>query len=139
MYLADTDVVSELARSHADAGVLEFFAGALSRGEPVYVSVVTIGEILRGIRLVAHRGDERQFARLDAWYRTVFRDYRERIVDVGLAEAAAWSTMRVPHSENALDKLIAATASTREWTLVTGNVAHFRGLGVRLLNPFRRH
>lgn len=139
MYLADTDVVSELARPRVDAGVLAFLHGARSRGEAVYVSVLTIGEILRGIQLIAHRGDAQRAARLESWYRGVFHDYRERFVDVGLEEAAAWSAMPVPHRENPIDKLIAACALTRDWTLVTGNVAHFRDLGVRVLDPFRRH
>jgi hypothetical protein len=40
------------------------------------------------------------------------------------------------HPENAIDKQIAATALIYDFKLVTGNVRHFEGLGVDLLNPF---
>ncbi|HEY4703379.1 MAG TPA: hypothetical protein VIH64_15900 [Streptosporangiaceae bacterium] len=36
----------------------------------------------------------------------------------------------------AVDGLLAATALTRGWTVVTGNVADFTPSGVRVLNPW---
>jgi hypothetical protein len=42
----------------------------------------------------------------------------------------------VPHPANAIDKQVAATALIYDFKLVTGNVRHFEGLGVALLNPF---
>jgi len=42
----------------------------------------------------------------------------------------------VPYHENAIDKQIAATALTHDLILVTRNADHFKGLGVRLFNPF---
>jgi toxin FitB len=42
----------------------------------------------------------------------------------------------VPHYENALDKLVAATALIHDLTVVTRNHADFVKTGVRVLDPF---
>jgi predicted nucleic acid-binding protein len=136
VYLVDTDVVSELTRTRANAGVVRFFATADERRSPLHLSVVTIGEIERGIRMLQHRGDVLRVARLRAWFRALLGRFEGSLVEVTAADALAWAAMRVPHHENPVDKLIAASALTRGWTLVTRNVGHFRGLGVDLLNPF---
>jgi predicted nucleic acid-binding protein len=56
--------------------------------------------------------------------------------ETGNEEAQVWGRLRVPYHENAIDKQIAATALTHDLILVTRNVDHFNGLGVRLFNPF---
>ena len=50
MYLIDTNVVSE-ARKRGDAnrGVIRFFEKAQADGDALYLSVITVGEIRRGI------------------------------------------------------------------------------------------
>ena len=50
-YLVDTNVLSELRRKAPDAGVLEWFA----KRPPVtlYLSVLTLGEIRKGVEGVA--------------------------------------------------------------------------------------
>jgi hypothetical protein len=74
--------------------------------------------------------------RLEAWLEVVLRDFDERILEFGNEEAQVWSRLRVPYHENAIDKQIAATALTHDLILVTRNVDHFKGPGVRLFNPF---
>jgi hypothetical protein len=48
-----------------------------------------------------------------------------------------WGRLRVPHYENALDKLIAATALIHDLTVVTRNRDDFSKTGARVLDPFR--
>lgn len=137
MYLVDTDVVSE-ARKHARAnpGVRRFFAEAKNKGDALYLSVITLGEIRRGVEAIRHRGDTRQAKQLETWLTAVLKDFGDRILDFSHDEAQVWGRLRVPHPENAIDKQIGATALTHGLTLVTRNTAHFSGLGLTLVNPF---
>jgi hypothetical protein len=137
MYLIDTNVISEARkRDKANPGVARFFDKARTDEDDVYVSVVTVGEIRRGIELIRHRGDVRQASRLETWLGLILKEYEEHILDFTHDEAQVWGRLRVPDSENAIDKQIAATALTHDLTLVTRNTNHFRGLGIRVLNPF---
>ena len=137
MYLIDTNVVSEARkREKANPGVMRFFDKARADGESVYVSVITVGEIRRGIELIRHRGDARQAIRLETWLDLILKEYEEHIIDFAHDEAQVWGRLRVPHPENAIDKQIAATALTHNLTLATRNANHFEGLGIRVVNPF---
>lgn len=137
MYLIDTNVISEARkRDKANRGVRRFFDKVRIHDEPLFVSVITVGEIRRGIEIIRHRGDNPQARRLEAWLEVVLRDFDERILEFGNEEAQVWGRLRVPYHENAIDKQIAATALTHDLILVTRNVDHFKGLGVRLFNPF---
>jgi len=52
MYLIDTNVISEARkRTKAHHGVTRFFEAARASGSALYISVITIGEIRRGIEL----------------------------------------------------------------------------------------
>jgi predicted nucleic acid-binding protein len=137
MYLFDTNVVSELRKGErADAGVLRLVRALDVRNARVYLSVVTLGELRRGVDLLRHRGDAPQADRLEAWLGVLLDDYGERVLDFGHEEALLWGRLRCPHPENALDKQIAATALINNLTLVTRNTRHFSATGVALLNPF---
>ena len=133
----DTNVISEARkRNKANRGVRRFFDKVRTHDEPLFVSVITVGEIRRGIEIIRHRGDNPQARRLEAWLEVVLRDFDERILEFGNEEAQVWGRLRVPYHENAIDKQIAATALTHDLILVTRNVDHFKDLGVRVFNPF---
>ena len=113
MYLVDTDVVSDVRkRARTNPGVRRFFADARAKGDALYVSVITLGEIRRGVESIRHRGDTRQANRLDTWLTEVLQDFGDHILDFSHDEAQVWGRLRVPHPENAIDKQIAATALT---------------------------
>ena len=138
MYLVDTNVISEARKSaRADPGVTAFFARVAAAGEPVYLSVVTVGELRRGVELIRHRGDAPQADALDAWLRVVVEAFSDHILPFEVDAAQVWGRLRVPHPQNALDKQIAAIALVHDLTLVTRNTPDFEGTGLRLMNPFR--
>jgi toxin FitB len=61
--------------------VRRFFDKVRIHDEPLFVSVITIGEIRRGIEIIRHRGDNPQARRLEAWLEVVLRDFDERILN----------------------------------------------------------
>ena len=138
MYLIDTNVISEIRKkSKANSGVRAFFSRAAQQETCLYISVITVGELRRGVEMIRYRGDTRQADKLEKWLITLINEYSENILDFTEAEAQVWGRLRVPNYENALDKQIAATALTNGLTVVSRNIDDFTGTGVKLINPFK--
>lgn len=136
MYLVDTDVIGEARKgARAHPGVRAFFAGAARDAAPVYLSVVTIGELRQGVERIRHRGDAAEARRLERWLTGITARYADAILPVDGDVAHIWGRLRVPKPEHPLDKLIAATALMHDLTLVTRNTAPFEATRVVLLNP----
>ena len=138
MYLVDTNVISEIRKkSKANSGVRAFFNRAAQQETRLYISVITVGELRRGVEMIRYRGDVRQADKLEKWLVTIINEYSENILDFTEAEAQVWGRLRVPNYENALDRQIAATALTNDLTVVSRNVDDFIGTGIKLINPFK--
>ena len=137
MYLVDTNVISEARKkSKANTGVRAFFKQAIENETRIFISVVTVGELRRGVESIRYRGDVRQANQLEKWLEDLMAEYQDHILDINTDIAQIWGRLRVPHPENALDKQIAATALIYELTVVTRNHKDFVKTGVRVLNPF---
>jgi predicted nucleic acid-binding protein len=129
-YLLDTNVLSEVRRLRGDAGVKRWISSVPT--EDLYLSVLTLGEVRRGIGLL----DPVQADVYEAWLVTVLRDHADRVLPVDAEAAEEWGRMNVPDPTSIVDGLMAATAKVRNMTFVTRNTADVARTGVRLLNPF---
>jgi toxin FitB len=137
MYLIDTNVISEARkRAKANRGVIAFFESVAASSEPVFLSAISVGELRRGVELIRRRGDADQARRLEVWLATVVESFGGRILAFDADAAQVWGHLRAPDPGHALNKQIAAIALVNDLTLVTRNVADFKGSGVKLANPF---
>lgn len=137
MYLLDTNVVSELVKRNSNPGVLTFFANAEQTGTPLYLSVISIGEINKGITKLAAYGDHQQAAKLQQWLAALKADYADRLLPVDAEVSELWgAVLAATDDTNAIDKLIAATALLYDLTVVSRNIAHIKSTGAKCLNPF---
>ncbi|MFN5465554.1 MAG: type II toxin-antitoxin system VapC family toxin [Cyanobacteriota bacterium] len=137
MYLIDTNVISEARKGQcSNPGVRRFFQVVMADDVPLFLSVISLGELRRGIDLIRHRGDLSQAQQLEDWFSLLLSDYGDRVLPFDSDAAQIWGRLRVPHPENAIDKQIAAIALLHDLTLVTRNTADVSATGVRMLNPF---
>lgn len=137
MYLVDTNVVSELRKARRDPNVVAWLAGASDDG--LYLSVITVGEIAKGIAKVRRAGSPQAVADADAlqsWLESLLADFAQRILPVTMSVATRWGRLCDQHPELPTDMLIAATALDHGLTVATRNVDHFRRARVDVVNPF---
>ena len=132
-YLVDTNVLSELRRKQPQLEVVAWFAQRPR--QTLYLSVLTLGEIRKGIERL---GAARQQPLLD-WLEVELPNYfLGRLLAVDTHTADRWGRLLASAGRPlpAVDSLLAATALQHDLTLVTRNTADFAGSGVRLINPW---
>lgn len=131
MYLVDTNVISEARRGSAPA------VSWLRSVDPsaVYLSVLTLGEIMRGIAL-RQKSDPVAASHLAAWLRKLRDDHAARILPVTDRIAVEWGRIAALRPRGDADGLIAATAIVHDLAVVTRNVADFADTGVEVIDPW---
>ena len=134
--LLDTNVVSELRKGvRANVHVRAWFAGV--DDSEIYLSVLVIGELRRGIEGIRRR-DVAQAQALERWLVRLTRQHEDRILPVDRRVADQWGRFSSARSASPVDTLMAATARIHDMTLVTRNVRDVVWTGVACLNPFER-
>jgi predicted nucleic acid-binding protein len=133
MYLIDTVVLSELRKLQRDPGVVAWFEQ--QRTTDLFVSVISIGEVERGITR-QHTRDPGFAAALAAWLDRVLVLYGERILPFDLKTARRWGHLSAAIGNDSTDLMIAGTALEHGLTVITRNVSDFEPTGVPVLNPF---
>lgn len=137
MIALDTNVLSALMRAEPDATVMEWLDG--QPAESIWTTAVTVFEIRIGIDLLA---PSRRRQRLEsAFERLLAEDLDGRVLSFDTAAADAAGTIaarqqRAGRSVEVRDAQIAGIALARRATLATGNVRHFKDLGLRLVDPW---
>ena len=134
--LLDTCVLSELRKPQADAGVRQ--AVGEIPDDDLFISVISIGEIAKGIALL---NESRRKRELQSWLQALERDYADRVLPVDRETAYIWGELTAIARRNgqivpASDGLIAATTRRHGLHIMTRNVADFVPTGVMLINPW---
>src|SRR5215213_8026327 len=106
-FLLDTNIVSELRRPRAHAGVIEWFDAQSAHA--LFLSIVTIGEIRQGVEQLRGR-DAKQANLLDRWLNGLTQFYEDRLLYVDGAVTEEWGRLRARRSVPVMDAFIAATA-----------------------------
>ena len=132
MFLIDTDVLSALRRRERYPEVARWMSK--QRAADLYLSVVSIGEIERGV--IRQQRSNPDFARaLALWLDSVITLYGEHILGVNLAIARRWGQLSARIGNDSADLLVAATALEHGLAVVTRNVRHFQPTGVDVIDP----
>ncbi|MCP4697430.1 MAG: type II toxin-antitoxin system VapC family toxin [Gammaproteobacteria bacterium] len=130
-HLADTNILSELARRQPDPGV-QAWADSLPA---LFLSAVAVDEIVFGLA-------KKPNLRVQHWFEGFLAEFCEVLpVDEAIARHAG--ELRGQFAGRGIartqaDMLIAATALVHHLILVTRNVDDFEDCGVQVLNPFER-
>lgn len=136
-WLLDTCIVSELVKPRPSASVVAWIGGC--EEEALHLSVVTIGELEKGIAKLA--ASPRR-TKLERWVR---RDLAERfgprILPVDHAVASRWGALSGASEARGIplpviDSLIAATSLQHSLVVATRNTEDLERCGARCFNPW---
>lgn len=137
IYLLDTNIISELIKKQPNVKVTQW----VDEQDPIrmYLSVITIGEIRKGIEKLP--ASERKTS-LQTWLSSqLLVRFHGRIVPITTNVMLRWGelTGRLETKGivlSAIDSFIAAIALDGQFTLTTRNTDDFRETGVSLFNPW---
>jgi toxin FitB len=139
-FLLDTNVISELVKPRPQANVRAWIEN--TDESLLYLSVLTLGEIRRGIVVLAQ---SRRRITLEAWLDKDLRArFADRILTVDDEVADRWGLLTAIARNKGIvlpviDGLLAATALEHNLTLVTRDTGQIPSLGVAVFNPWERN
>ena len=136
-YLMDTCVLSEFTRRQPDVRVIDWLKSI--EEEKLFISVITIGEIQRGIERLpnSHRKTE-----LLSWMNNeLLTRFAERMITIDTPTMFLWGSLftRLEASGQkmgVMDSLILASALQNNLIIATRNVADYLTSGVQMINPW---
>lgn len=134
--LVDTCVISEVVRPTGSPAVKERLASIPD--DDLFISVVTIGELARGIALLDAGRKRDRFA---ASLVRLEHDYGDRILPIDAEAGRIWGELDALRRSagrvvSVTDGLIAATARRYGLHVATRNVRDFDDTGVLVFNPW---
>ena len=140
-YLLDTNVISMLSPSRDDASpaFLQWLEDRDREGR-IFLSVITVHEIEKGIALLEHKGATAKARDLLAWNNGLVDTYDDRILEFDAHAAATAGRLEVRavaagHDPGMADAAIAGIAEARELVIVTANIRHFEPFSVPTSSP----
>lgn len=140
-YLLDTNVISMLSPSRAAASAV-FLAWLEARDaeDRLFLSVITIHEIEKGIALLEHKGAIAKADGLKVWLSGLITTYDDKILPLDTTAAAIGGQLEARalaagDSPGMADAAIAGIAKAHDLTIVTGNLKHFLPFGLDVVLP----
>lgn len=136
MIILDTNVLSELMRANADAGVLSWLASQPSPS--LFTTTISEAEIRLGLAYLP-AGSRR--TELTHAADGLFADFGERVLPFNSDAAVDYAAIGAARRKagrpiSALDAQIAAIARSRGAALATRNIRDFDRCGIDLLDPW---
>ena len=133
MYILDTNVISAVRRPDRAPKVAAWLRGKAE--QDLFLSVVTLGEIERGICQQETR--DPGFAHdLRSWLDQTIMLFSDRLLYFEAEDARIWGRLSAEIGHTGADLMIAASALRHGATVVTGNVGDFAPTGAAVENPF---
>lgn len=134
--LLDTCVLSELSRQGCHPAVRDQVATL--RESDIYLSVISLGEIARGVALLDSGAKKLKYTK---FLRTLEQDYGDRLLGIDAETAELWGEVSAAARKKGshlglADGLIAATALCHGLAVMTRNTKDFSPSGARLINPW---
>jgi len=133
-YLLDTNILSETVRRTPNKALIAWLDQI--PGEALFVSVLTFGEIRKGVELL---NDSKRREKLRLWLEHELPVWFEgRVLPIELSVEERWGRMLADMRRPVptIDSLLAATALHYELRLVTRNADDFKYPGLEVINPF---
>ena len=137
-YLLDTCVISELVKPKPDSRVTQWVRS--QDEENLFLSVITIGEIQKGISKLPNGRNKKQ--QLQNWLSNELRErFTDRILEITVGVAHVWGQIlgvceKKGVSLPAIDSLIASQGIFHKMTVVTRNISDMEPSGASLYNPW---
>ncbi len=136
--LLDTCVVTEIGTDDGNPAVKSAVAEIATAN--LYLSVLTVGEIAKGIALLAA---DRKKTSLGSWLARVENQYADRILSIDVESARIWGELTAFAFKKkgvvipATDGLLAATALRHGLHVLTRNTRHFEASGALIIDPWQ--
>ena len=136
-YLLDTCVFAEYSKARPNEKIIEWVDTQIQ--ETLYVSVVTIGEIEKGI---AKMQPSRRRTGIEAVLESLLIRFDDRVIPIDTAVARRWGKLtgeleNIGRPLPVIDSVIAATALEHHFTLITRNALDFAQTNAKVLNIWK--
>ncbi len=140
-YLLDTNVISTLSPSRNDASATFMdWLERMDREGRIFLSVVSVHEIEKGIALSEHKGATKKAAALRIWLAGLISNYDDKVIGLDAYAAAIAGQLEAKaiaegHDPGMADAVVAGIAKAHDLVVVTRNTKHFLPFGVAISSP----